>query len=79
MKKLVIFSKTIPDYTMGGNGNILYHLLKKIPKEFKEVSLILFLYKNRKIDEKFKKKFPNIKFKVQKYFIDSLKKKKNKL
>ena len=74
MKKLVIFSKTIPDYTMGGNGNILFHLLKNLNKDFKEVEIVLLKYDNDKINNSFKKNFPKIKFKIKSYYVGNLKK-----
>ena len=52
MKKLVILTKSLPDYTTGGNGNVLYHILRYLPKKFDKVILIVFKYDKRKINKK---------------------------
>ena len=75
MKKLVILTKSLPDYTTGGNGNVLYHILRYLPKKFDKVILIVFKYDKRKINKNFIKNFPKIKFEFKYYFINDLKKK----
>ena len=76
MKKLVILTKSLPDYTTGGNGNVLYHILRYLPKKFDKVILIVFKYDKRKINKNFIKNFPKIKFEFKYYFINDLKKNK---
>ena len=74
MKKLVVLTKSLPDYTTGGNGNILYHILKYLPKKFSHVTIVILKYNNDKINTKFIKDFPNIKFDLKNYLISDLKK-----
>lgn len=76
MKQLTIFAKSYPDYTSGGNGNIIYHILKHLPKKFSKVTVIVLKYGNNKLNKNFIKYFPNIKFNIKNYLISDLKKNK---
>ena len=74
MKKLTIFAKSYPDYTSGGIWKYSLSYFKITTKKFPHVTIVILKYNNDKINRKFIKYFPNIKFDLKNYLISDLKK-----